>query len=251
MIKYDKIYDLDDPKTTLAHRDIIKAKPFLKKIYEEWYNTIIKSLKDVPEGDILEIGSGGGFLKEIFSQIITSDIMPLECCDKVFSAEDMPYEENTLSAIVMVNVFHHIPNPSLFLKEAGRTLKKGGKVIMIEPANSLWGKFIYRNFHHEPFDTKGGWEINSSGPLSGSNQALPYIYFERDKTKYRQEFPGLKINSITYHTPLMYLLSGGVSRKAFVPNKSYALFKFVEKVLSPLSRQIGMFQTIELQKINL
>ena len=65
-----------------------------------------------------------------------------------------------------------------FLKEAERTLKSGGKIVMIEPANSWFGLWIYKTFHHEPFDIKGGWEIQSTGPLSGSNQALPYIYFD-------------------------------------------------------------------------
>ena len=248
MLKYDIKYDLDDPKTTLIHRDIIKAKPFLRKIYEEWYALLFQKIKNIPQSDILEIGSGGGFLKEIYPNVITSDIMPLECCDMIFSAEKVPFGDKTLGAIVMVNVFHHIPKPSHFLKEAQRTLKIGGKIVMIEPANSLFAKFIYQNFHHEPFDPNGGWEIESSGPLSGSNQALPYIYFERDLKKFENEFPELKVTSVKYQMPFRYLVSGGVSRKALVPSWSFGLLKFVEQVLSPLSKQLGMFQTIEIEK---
>ena len=176
--------------------------------------------------------------------------MPLTHCDMVFSAEAMPFSEKELSGIFMLNVFHHIPKPYLFLKEAERTLKTGGKIVMIEPANSLFGSWIYKTFHHEPFDIKGDWEIQSSGPLSGSNQALPYIYFERDWEKFEKEFPSLKIQSINYHTPFMYLLSGGVSRKPLVSARTFAFWNFIEKSLKPLSKQLGMFQTIEIIKIN-
>src|SRR6187402_25446 len=134
--KYTIPYELDDPKATLAHRDIILQKPFLKKLYNDWYDVFIKKAKEIKTGKYLEIGSGGGFLKEVFPEVITSDILNLPGVDQVFSAEELPFKENELASIMMLNVFHHIPKPYLFLKEAERTLVKGGKIIMIEPANS-------------------------------------------------------------------------------------------------------------------
>jgi SAM-dependent methyltransferase len=250
LIKYKIDTHLDDPKTTLLHREIIMSKPFLKHIYIDWYLIFKNCLQQIPEGKLLEIGSGGGFIKEVIPNVITSDILPLENCDMTFSAEALPFGNDELSAIFMINVFHHIPKPHLFLKEAERSLKKGGKIIMIEPANSILSRFVYKNYHHEPFEEKGDWEIVSSGPLSGSNQALPYIYFERDIEKFNSTFPKLKLKAINYHTPFRYVLSGGVSRKALVPNISYGLFKAMEWLLSPVARQIGLFQTIVLEKTN-
>ena len=121
---------------------------------------------------------------------------------------------------------------------------------MIEPANSTFGRFIYTRFHHEPFDPKGGREIPSGNPLSNSNQALPFIYFERDVELFKKEYPHLKINFIKYHTPLLYILSGGVSRKTLVPYFMYPFFRFAEKVLSPFSRYFGLFCTVEIEKID-
>lgn len=247
--KYTIPYDLDDPKATLAHRDIILQKPFLKRLYTEWYNLFIAKTQNIKGGKHLEIGSGGGFYKEVFPEVVTSDILDLPNVDKIFSAEEMPFAENELASIVMLNVFHHIPKPYLFLKEAERTLIKGGKIIMIEPANSVLGRFIYKRFHHEPFDEKGGREINPGNPLSNSNQALPYIYFERDTEKFKKDFPHLKINSVKYHSPFLYVLSGGVSRSAMLPYIMYGLAKGFEWVLSPLSKQLGLFCTIEIEKI--
>jgi SAM-dependent methyltransferase len=247
-LRYEQQFDLDDPRATLAHRDIILRKPFLKKLYLDWYSAFVRVSKEYQGGKFLEIGSGGGFLKELMPGVITSDILPLDCCEQVFSAEEMPFREGEINGIFMLNVFHHIPHPWKFLREAQRVLAVGGKVVMIEPANSHFSKFIYQTFHHEPFDPKGGWEIQSSGPLSGSNQALPYIYFERDRQKFEKEFPSLKICKVVYHTPLRYLISGGVSMRPLVPSWSFGFFKGLEKLLSPLSRVLGMFVTIELEK---
>jgi SAM-dependent methyltransferase len=247
--KYTIPFTLDDPRTTLAHRDIILNKPFLKQLYLDWYKEFISASKKVNKGLYLEIGSGGGFLKDVFPEVVTSDILDLPVVDKVFSAEDLPYKENELGSIMMLNVFHHIPKPYLFLKQAERTLLKGGKIIMVEPANSALGRFIYKRFHHEPFDENGPREIQPGNPLSNSNQALPYIYFERDLEQFKNDYPKLKIVSITYHTPFMYVLSGGVSRSAMVPFLMYGFFKGIEKILSPFNRMIGLFCTVEIEKI--
>ncbi|MBS1634555.1 MAG: class I SAM-dependent methyltransferase [Bacteroidetes bacterium] len=247
--KYHIPYELDDPKATLAHRDIILQKPFLKRLYLEWYKTFIEVSRSVGKGIYLEIGSGGGFLKDVFPEVVTSDILDLPVVDKVFSAEELPYKENELGCIMMLNVFHHIPRPYLFLKEAERTLLKGGKIVMIEPANSPLSRFIYKRFHHEPFDEKGPREIKAGNPLSHSNQALPHIYFERDLEQFKTDFPHLRINSIKYHSPFMYVLSGGVSRSAMLPYFMYGFAKGIEKTFSPLAKQVGLFCTIEIEKI--
>jgi SAM-dependent methyltransferase len=247
--KYTIAFDLDDPRATLAHRDIILQKPFLKRLYNDWYNVFISKAKQIKTGKHLEIGSGGGFLKDVFPEVVTSDILNLPNVDMVFSAEAMPFKENELASIVMLNVFHHIPKPYLFLKEAERTLVKGGKIIMIEPANSALGRFIYKQFHHEPFEENGPREIKAGNPLSNSNQALPYIYFERDLELFKKDFPGLKINSVKYHTPFLYVISGGVSRSALLPFFMYNFAKAIEWLFSPFNKQLGLFCTIEVEKI--
>jgi SAM-dependent methyltransferase len=247
--KYIIPFHLDDPKATLAHRDIILQKPFLKQLYKDWYTVFIQKSKEVGKGIYLEIGSGGGFLKEVFPEVVTSDILDLPNVDKVFSAEEMPFKENELGCIMMLNVFHHIPRPYLFLKEAERTLLPGGKIIMIEPANSNLGRFIYKRFHHEPFEEKGPREIKPGNPLSNSNQALPHIYFERDLELFSKDFPKLKIKKITYHTPFMYVISGGVSRSAMLPFFMYPIAKSMEWLSRPLSKQLGLFCTVEIEKI--
>ena len=100
----------------------------------------------------------------------------------------------------------------------------------------------------EPFDENGGREIPSGNPLSNSNQALPYIYFERDRALFDQLYPQLKIRSLHYHSPFTYIVSGGVSRSALLPGWTYALVKAAEWLLTPLARHTGLFCTIVLEK---
>jgi SAM-dependent methyltransferase len=246
-IKYDFKTHLDDPETSVQHGQIILSKLFLKKVYLEWYRNFVNIAKENPSGKYLEIGSGGGFLKDLIPNVITSDIMPIPGVDMTFSAEEMPFKNNELDGIFMVNVMHHIPRPYLFFKEAERTLKPGGKIVMVEPANTPFSKFVYQKFHHEPFEPAAGWEFTSTGPLSSSNQALPYIYLIRDREKFEKEFPSLKIEKIKIHTALTYILSGGVSRRNLVPQWSYGFWKTLER-FPGVSSLAGMFGTYIISK---
>jgi SAM-dependent methyltransferase len=245
------IQNLDDASTTILHGKIIQKKPFLKRVYIDYYNQFKKSVPNNIEDKILiELGSGGGFLKEIIPNVITSDILDLPDVDKCFSGLRMPFEKNSIDAFFMIDVLHHINNSRLFFKELDRCLKVGGKVVMIEPANTLLGGFIFRNFHHEPFDTKGGWGLKGDGPLSSANMAIPWIIFYRDRKSFINDFPSLRIKELRPHTPFRYLLSGGVSMRQLLPTFSYNLVKGFETIISPFNRYLGMFYTIEIEKVS-
>lgn len=241
-------YDLDDPRRTIHHKEIIRSKPFLHRLYVEWYSEIKNRCSDLPDGRIIELGSGGGFMKEVFPQISTSDIMDLPDNDYTFNALKMPFEDNSIAAFVMVDVFHHVPDSNKFLSEMNRCLKIGGKIVMSEPCADWWAKLIFTNFHHEPFNKKGDWTIPGSGPMSDANGALPWIVFERDLNLFEKIFPELKVRSIKKHTPLRYMLSGGVSMKQLVPSFSYSIIKAFEKLMGTIIPGFAMFQFIELQK---
>lgn len=248
--KYDIQSSLDHPETTIQHREIIFQKSFLKRIYLKWYNEIYENVTFDSDTIHLELGSGGGFLKDVFPHVLTSDLLDLPYVDKKINAESLPFHTNTISSISMLNVFHHIPRPYLFLAEAQRVLVKGGRIIMIEPANTPFSRFIYKNFHHELFDVKGSREIQAGAPLSNSNQALPYIYFLRDVKEFDAEFSKLRITKYRNHTPFLYILSGGVSRTAMVPAFSFSFFNLIEKIFSPFNNFTGLFSTIVIQKVD-
>jgi len=251
-----RVKDLDDPATTLLHAEIVQKKPFLKKLYIDFYKQFGKAVLRLgtPHGAesekkvLVELGSGGGFIKEVIDGVTTSDILELPNVDKVFSALDMPFEDTSVDAFFMFDVLHHITNPGAFFKETIRCLKLSGKIVMIEPANTLWARFIYKNFHHELFDPQAQWELEEVGPVSHGNGAMPWIIFSRDRRIFEKEFPQLRIVRMRNHTPLRYLLSGGLTLRQLLPSFTYPLIKATEYILSPINNLLGMFQTIELEK---
>lgn len=247
-LRYKIDLPLDSPERTLLHKEIILRKIFLRKLYTKWYSHMVRELEGLPEGLLVELGSGGGFFKEFVPRVICSDILDLPGNDMTFSALAMPFEDKSVSGIFMVDTFHHIPDSETFLSEARRVLKKDGVIMMTEPASSWWGRYIYRKFHHEPFDPAGDWKFPLSGPMSGANGALPWIVFERDKSIFADKFPTLEIQGISYHTPLLYLLSGGVSFRQFVPGFSYGFFNLLDRMLSGISSGLSMFVTIKIRK---
>jgi SAM-dependent methyltransferase len=248
-LKEKKSDDLDAPGTTLEHREMLLRKPLLRKLYQEWYGSFIDRIDRLPEGVVLEIGSGGGFLSDHYPGVICSDILPLPHCQATFSAQSMPLAKDTVSAIFMIDVLHHIPDCEAFFKEAERVLVKGGELFMIEPANTLWSRFVYKNFHHEPFaPDEAEWKFHADGPLSGANGALPWMVFRRDADRFHTRFPSLALRSIREHTPIRYLLTGGFSYKSLLPGWSFALISLLERLFSFANRYTAMFQTIRVQK---
>lgn len=245
----NKVKDLDDPKTTIIRRRIIEEKVFLRNLYTDFYTIFKNSLTGIPKNRrLVELGSGGGFLKKIIPDVITSDVIKLPDVGLHFSATNMPFKNDSIDRFFMLNVIHHIHDPLMFFKEVDRCLKKNGKLIAIEPANTIWSRFIYQHFHHERFNPKGAWILKSKKPLSDANGALPWIIFIKDKKKFEKLFPDLKIRKIIAHTPFRYLVSGGVSYRQLLPSWMYPVVKNMEKLASPLSRYTGMFYDIEIEK---
>ena len=242
------IADLDAPASAMAHRRIIRNKPWLHRLYSDFYRIFVQAVPD-PDGKVLvEVGSGGGFLKEMVQPVITSDILELAGVDCVFGGEKMPFASCSVDAFFLFDALHHMADPAAFLAEARRCLTPGGRVVMIEPANTPWSRLIYRHLHHEPFNSSAGWRIPGEGPLSRANGALPWIIFVRDRVMFQSQFKALEISRLVLHTPFCYLLSGGLSYKCVFPIWIYSSVKALEWLLSPLNRWIGMFMTVELRK---
>lgn len=244
-----KVKDLNNPKTTIIRSKIIQENIFLKNLYTDFYNVFKNSTVGLSKKrTLIELGSGGGFMKKIIPDVVTSDVIKLPDADLQLSATHMPFKNKSVDRFFMLNVIHHIYDSQLFLKEIDRCLKKNGKLIAIEPANTLWGRFIYQHFHNEEFNPQGDWSLKSQKALSDANGALPWIIFIRDRKKFEKLFPNLKINNIAPHTPFRYLVSGGVSYRQFLPSWMHPVVMIIEKLTMPFFKHIGMFYTIEIEK---
>jgi SAM-dependent methyltransferase len=237
--------DPDDPRTTALRRRIIAEKPFVRRIYDEWYSLL---QSDLPRGDgrVLELGSGAGFFKEYVPETITSEIFMCPGIDIVADAQNLGMADHSLRAIVMTDVLHHLPDVRRFFTEATRTIRPGGVIAMIEPWVSWWSKIIYPRLHHEPFRPDADrWSFNTSGPLSGANGALPWIVFKRDREVFKRDFPDWHIDRVEPIMPLRYLISGGVSMRTLIPLALYEPMRWTETLFG---RGSAMFAHIVLRR---
>lgn len=243
--------DIDSPSAVLVHRSIILRKPFLRRVYQDWYAVFQHQARQLTSlsGGLLEIGSGGGFLKDVMPEVITSDIGAFPTVERVMKAEALTFDRGALKGIFLLNVLHHIPEPQAFFNEAERCLARGGRVVMIEPFNSALSRWIYGQFHHEPFDpTVQSWDTPAGGRLSASNQAIPWVIFWRDRERFERLYPTLKIIQREAHTSILYLLSGGLSMRALAPSFLYPVVRIIDRLLSRLPTFFPMFQTIVLER---
>ncbi len=238
--------DVDDPRTTELRLRIIREKEFLRRIYQEWYERIAKSLPE-REGAVLELGSGAGFMNEHIAGLITSEVFPTPGVEMVIDATRMPFRERELRGVVMTNVLHHIPNVRLFFQEAARTVRAGGVISMIEPWVTRWSRLVYGRLHHEPCDPEAAaWEFPSAGPLSSANEALAWIVFARDREQFQKEFPQWRIERVEPLMPFTYLVSGGVSMRSLMPGWSYGAWRAAENLISRFGDSSAMFAHIVL-----
>ncbi|MBU0751006.1 MAG: class I SAM-dependent methyltransferase [Gammaproteobacteria bacterium] len=234
---------VDDPRTTLLRHDIIQGKAFLRALYAEWYERICGVLDK--KNDVLELGSGAGFLQQFLPGAITSEVFETPGVKLIASACNLPLKAESLDAIVMTDVFHHIPDVGRFLAEAARCVRPGGKLVMIEPWRTAWSEWVYTHLHSEPFSPESGWEIPNTGPLSGANGALPWIVFQRDRALFEARFPQWHINNIEPMMAFTYLLSSGVSMRSFLPGWMYRPVRTIERVMG--EKRSAMFALIELE----
>lgn len=240
--------DIDDPRTTHLRRRILQQKPFLRRVYEEWYRALAAALPP-PPGAVLELGSGAGFLGDFVPGLMRSEVFYSPGIDAVLDGLALPFAAESLRGIAMTNVLHHLPRPVRFFAEAARCVRPGGVVAMIEPWVTSWSRRVYPRFHHEPFlPAAEEWEIPAGGPLSGANGALPWILFARDRERFEREAAGWRVRSIEPVMPFLYLASGGISCRSLAPAASFPLWRGFERALRPLRNRLAMFAHVVLER---
>lgn len=236
-----------------SHLKAWKEKKILRLVYQDFYHKILSDLND-SGGPTVELGSGTANFKEFYPKAISSDIEPHPSNDMTFDAHNMPFDEATVSNLVMIDVLHHLENPIAFFNEAYRILKKKGKIIMVEPYPSPISLLIYRKFHAEPFlmdvnyfESRGASKLRDPWD---SNQAIPYLLF----FKYRNEWDRLmskkfKIIKKERISCIVYPLSGGFEHQALVPAVLFPFLKILEYLSYPLRPLLAFRCYIVIEKI--
>jgi SAM-dependent methyltransferase len=240
--------DIDDPATTALRRDIVRGKPFLRDVYLDWYRALAAAVPG-GSGEVLELGSGGGFLSDVVPGLITSDVFVVPGIKAVLDARALPFRAASLRAILMTNVLHHVPQPGAFLAGAARAVRPGGVIAMIEPWVSAWARLVYTRLHHELFEPDADEDqLGRGGPLSAANGALPWILFAREQASFERRFPEWRIEQVRPMMPFRYLVSGGVSMRSLMPGWTTGLWRTLERQFDPYADTWAMFAFVALRR---
>lgn len=222
------------------NRHTYQKKNFIKLIYKNYYKDIKKYIIKNNQYIILELGSGDGNIKKIIKECVTSDQFRKRNINRVENIYKINFKNDSISNIVMIDVFHHLKYPGLALKEINRVLIKNGRVIMIKPAMGLIPRIIYKIFHYEPnrFNLKINWNsVVKKIPSANENfaaQSIPWrLFFLREVNLKRY-----KIKLIKPFSDFAFLLSGGYSYNSFYPITLYPFVKLIDKLLTYISIKI-------------
>lgn len=247
--------DVDDNELLAIHSSVLREKRLLRSAFETFYldmAAICDRHFSVPGAEV-ELGTGAGFFKALRSALQTSDVRKGPNIDMALDAQAMALPDDSVRCIYAINVFHHLPDPERFFNELVRVLRPGGGCILIEPHGGLASALLHRHLHSdEHFDTAvQGWKtVEIGGPLSGANQALAHIVFQRDLGRFNELYGNkLEIVHRGYElNALRYLLSGGLNFRQLVPSFMAGPLTVLESLFSPLARFWSLHQVIAIRK---
>jgi SAM-dependent methyltransferase len=217
----------------------------LREIYLDLYRRMAAELKP---GRTLEIGGGAGIFKEHAPDVVTMDILQAPWLDVVADAQTLPIQTEAFDNIVMFDVLHHIEFPRLFLLEAARALRPGGRVIMVEPAITPVSWSFYHWLHPEPVDLSAD-PLRAGRPdpkrdAFAANQAVPTRLVGRDRARFLAAFPQFSVKRVRWMSLFAYPLSGGFQPWCLIPRRLVAPVLQVEGWLSPLLGRLMAFRML-------
>lgn len=232
------------------HRRIWDQKPVLRRIYQEELFARLLSSR-TPGGISIEIGGGPGFFKQLFPEVISTDLIPCPWLDVVADAQALPFHTSTVTNVLGLDVLHHLAAPMKFLQEAERVLVPGGRLVLVEPWITPFSRIIYRYFHQEDCDLSAQpWKCEDPVTAQGKkafdgNQAIPFLLFgARNRQKTLAALPRLQCIKTETFCLVAYLLSFGFKPMNLLPESFYPFVSWLEQVSLPLWRPFAALRVL-------
>lgn len=230
-------------KRLTKQRETWHQKPALRAIYTDFYQQIVAECQP---GRTLEVGGGSGNLKELISEVISTDLVPTPWLDAAADAQALPFKNAAFANIVAVDVLHHIERPIRFLKEAERVLQPGGRLILLEPAITPVSWLFYNFFHPEPvilnIDPLADGPTDPLREPFDANQAIPSLLFGRYREHLKQALPLFTLSKLKRMSLLAYPLSGGFRAWSLVPAVIVGPLLKLERIVEPAVGSLMAFR---------
>jgi SAM-dependent methyltransferase len=230
-----------------------ESKPVLREVYADLYRLIAANLAP-QEGESLnlELGSGMGNVKQFIPDCTTSDIFPNPWLDRMENAYGLSFPDGSLANLILFDVWHHLEYPANALAEAARVLKPGGRLLVMDPAMSATGRFVYGIFHHEPLGF--GTPFQARPVAEGNPAELPY--FAAQSSAHRllvhREVPELLVEwnrvKVLKITSFAYLASGGFRGRQLYPDNLLPMVRAFDRLLGRLPSLFAARLLIVLEK---
>lgn len=225
-------------------------KSLLRRVYRGYYRHIMA--RSSPLRPIVEIGAGAGFFKEYCPESIATDIVETPWTERVADGCDLPFDDHSVGNLVLIDVFHHLDHPAEFLREASRVLKRGGRIVMLEPWTSTMGYPFYRYVHHEGANRN----VDLAEPFAtqkeafDGNPALPKLYFgdASPGSRIHGEYIDLIAVDVEPLPGANWLISGGFRPFALLPGWMWPVADLAETLTTPLSGLIALRALITLER---
>jgi hypothetical protein len=209
-------------------------KPLLQKLYADFYTLIAQNLSNIPDAKIVELGSGLGNIRNVIPNCLCTDLFPNPWIDQTENAYQLSFADETISDLILTDVFHHLKYPGTALKEFRRVLRKGGRVIMLEPCMSALGLLVYGIPHDEPIAIVK--KIEWLAPAGWSSEQVDYYASQGNATriflgkKFRSCLTGWQRIETIRFSAMAYAASGGFSKPQLYPTSLLPVIKKLEKV---------------------
>lgn len=225
-------------------------KPLLQRIYAGFYERILALIDPATPGRIVEIGSGIGNLKGRLPGALATDLFPNPWLDVVCDGYELPFPDGSLSHVILFDVFHHLQAPDAFLREARRTLVRGGRLVVFDPFLSWFSHPVYGLLHHEPLAWRRRIEFRETLPRPRAYYAAQgnatRLFFRKEKGNWP---PGWTVLHAEAFAAFHYLFSGGFSKPSVYPAAWMTVMQKCDRFLSRWPRCFGARCLVVLQPV--
>lgn len=136
------------------------------EMVKEDYSEVIEEVMNEPFNSLVDYGCGTGeLLNRLYKRDPVKDYIGVDITPEIIEVakeknKDISYyvgdsesfllPEGSVDVITCVHSFHHYPSPELFLSNAKKSLKKGGRLIIRDNSSKSFIKYIWMNYVRYP-----------------------------------------------------------------------------------------------------